>query len=793
MPDNRTLAHHLSSLRQLFGIEDGGRKRDPINPAELRQFCLALRNWVSLRRDELLDYADGGRSALAKGSDFTPQVQAAWQHLISVAGNSPYPAFEAGPYPSDKAAAALDRIAQWCDRRVENSPQPAGAPIALHELIDQLYKFINAVSQSHQAMTQEERAKVKATWPGLTGPFWATHRIPTEALRGLADPAIAWCSQKGFSGPEYVAIIEKAADSVIALAKRPPYGDPSVYSNPKEAQPMWERQGERLLRAQKGLNDLRRLAAQAGAAWQWDSRLPWDPTPEQHRPVAAKPRSGVRMSSPEEAIRIAGQLIKAASLIGPGPEVTEQQLPALATLAPCLDRLTLLLRGGFEAPPNVIWPASFRNALAGLGKAVVEFRACLVTDGMTASNLHMIPKKLPALEQAVEAFKAATKAPFSALTPPCDISTRTGNPDLPLPADGAALTHDTAAALRAALETLVTQLRRDWRILFDKAWDYPEGLNATVINNLAMALGRGPVFELELTKDRRQVKVHHPDSGKPAITWTVWSKGWEYIPEVQNDREAARNNLQKIRDTIDYLQGWRGIAAQMTSAELGVTEAAVILARPNSEAPSSPSATLAREIVPGVQLASLLPAEGELREVDALGSVRDNLRIIETALAGRKTSLVDAQTLIRRLWEDLEELVKRGIGQYPPSAPTDVVTWDTAERTVHAAKDWLESLPNPIFAPAPSKEPPHLSLIPEIDQESQALALLFQHPDWSIAKIADHLKVARNTPYKWKRFRDAAEKAGKLKPRGEKGRVPRRGHKTPDGRVEAYDVDGEEE
>jgi hypothetical protein len=81
----------------------------------------------------------------------------------------------------------------------------------------------------------------------------------------------------------------------------------------------------------------------------------------------------------------------------------------------------------------------------------------------------------------------------------------------------------------------------------------------------------------------------------------------------------------------------------------------------------------------------------------------------------------------------------------------------------------------------------------EIDLEAQALALLFQQPSWSVAEIADHLKVDRKTPYKWPNFRKAAEMDGRLKPRGARGRTPRRGHKTRDGQVEAYADEDEDE
>jgi hypothetical protein len=83
---------------------------------------------------------------------------------------------------------------------------------------------------------------------------------------------------------------------------------------------------------------------------------------------------------------------------------------------------------------------------------------------------------------------------------------------------------------------------------------------------------------------------------------------------------------------------------------------------------------------------------------------------------------------------------------------------------------------------------------PEIDKESQAIALLFKYPSWTIAQIAIRLGVDRTTLYDWPAFRQAAEKAGRLKPRGPKAKAgsPRRGHRTSDGQVEAY-VDEEAE
>jgi hypothetical protein len=78
-----------------------------------------------------------------------------------------------------------------------------------------------------------------------------------------------------------------------------------------------------------------------------------------------------------------------------------------------------------------------------------------------------------------------------------------------------------------------------------------------------------------------------------------------------------------------------------------------------------------------------------------------------------------------------------------------------------------------------------------VDKEALALALLFQQPDWSIEQIAARVRVNRKTLYKWKQFRDAAERAGKLKPRGLKARTPRRGYRTSDGGIEAYQDEDE--
>jgi hypothetical protein len=77
------------------------------------------------------------------------------------------------------------------------------------------------------------------------------------------------------------------------------------------------------------------------------------------------------------------------------------------------------------------------------------------------------------------------------------------------------------------------------------------------------------------------------------------------------------------------------------------------------------------------------------------------------------------------------------------------------------------------------------------DPEAHAIALLFKHPHLTIPEIAAQVGVTRQTLYDWPKFRQAAEKADKLKPRGPKGQGPRRGHKTKDRRIEAYTKDSD--
>jgi hypothetical protein len=148
----------------------------------------------------------------------------------------------------------------------------------LHDLIERLGQHIQATWRCLHAATRAEKAQALQAWGTLRTPFWTTYRIPVEAFRGLADPALAWCCAKGFGSAEHVATVENAVHFIVELSKLTvPCAMPSVFANEDEAQTIWEHQGEFLMAALASQDGLRRLAALTGDAWKGDGRLPWDP------------------------------------------------------------------------------------------------------------------------------------------------------------------------------------------------------------------------------------------------------------------------------------------------------------------------------------------------------------------------------------------------------------------------------------------------------------------------------------------------------------------------------------
>jgi nucleoside phosphorylase len=147
----------------------------------------------------------------------------------------------------------------------------------LHALIDQLGLYIRAVWRCHHASTKEEKEQALQAWRTFMEPFWSTHRIPREAIRGMADPALSWCVRRGFGGQDYTGTVEHAVELITRLAMiTAPCAMPSVYANEEDAQQVWRPQGELLMAALASQDALRRLAALTGDEWKGDVRMPWD-------------------------------------------------------------------------------------------------------------------------------------------------------------------------------------------------------------------------------------------------------------------------------------------------------------------------------------------------------------------------------------------------------------------------------------------------------------------------------------------------------------------------------------
>jgi hypothetical protein len=123
----------------------------------------------------------------------------------------------------------------------------------------------------------------------------------------------------------------------------------------------------------------------------------------------------------------------------------------------------------------------------------------------------------------------------------------------------------------------------------------------------------------------------------------------------------------------------------------------------------------------------------------------------------------------------------------------DIEAEDDQRRLVPLAINMPHKAPDGPTAQEMALEGSGTFAAPKIDLEAQAIALLFKHPELSVAEIADKLGVDRKTLYKKKKFRQAAELKGVLNARGPKTGSPRRGFKTSDRRIEAYANEDDED
>lgn len=139
----------------------------------------------------------------------------------------------------------------------------------VHNLITTLSRFIDAVEKCHDAMTADERRRALDAWWAEKNWFWPRFRFPPEAIRGLADPSLSWCSKKGLPLERYAEIVETGAIFITELAKGTrAISYPEIYHNKDEAWKPWEDQMHFLLKARQVRDDLRRVAALAGDPWE---------------------------------------------------------------------------------------------------------------------------------------------------------------------------------------------------------------------------------------------------------------------------------------------------------------------------------------------------------------------------------------------------------------------------------------------------------------------------------------------------------------------------------------------
>jgi hypothetical protein len=231
----------------------------------------------------------------------------------------------------------------------DNDGRSADASNPVHEIADQLYRLLNAIHVCHRAASKAQHDAADTAWQSITVPFWKVHRLPSEALRGIADPALVWLRKNGVSDQEGVAAIEAAAQWVVNLAKHQPCALPRLYANPADAESIWRAQEQLLLNGNSVLDALRRVAALAGVEWKWDRRLAWDvpATAPSASEIVARQRAQLQ-SEAERAVREAEASRRHQELVNAFRSIrycTPDELPAGADwYAAIADRMVALAK-----------------------------------------------------------------------------------------------------------------------------------------------------------------------------------------------------------------------------------------------------------------------------------------------------------------------------------------------------------------------------------------------------------------------------------------------------------------
>jgi hypothetical protein len=161
MTPAKTLEECLSRLTAICGIGVKGQKREPTNPNELCEFASSLRQRLN-RHEALLAMTPLGTDILPT-KDYTGDVRALWHLLTVIAGNSPCPLSQAGPYRIDQAEAAIDRVLDWCKqkRAALTSSSPTGHEAPNQVLSDQRPVAAAAAAQKKRRSNADQRQESK--------------------------------------------------------------------------------------------------------------------------------------------------------------------------------------------------------------------------------------------------------------------------------------------------------------------------------------------------------------------------------------------------------------------------------------------------------------------------------------------------------------------------------------------------------------------------------------------------------------------------------------------------------
>jgi hypothetical protein len=123
-------------LRQLYK-EKSGNNHDPDTFEQLHHFSRLVREWISKRREQLLNITSLGKRILERETpDWSTTIKAVWQFVIAFADKNLYspPAIPSEISSSEQALHALDSLANWC-RKLTNAKHYSVLPIHMHDSV----------------------------------------------------------------------------------------------------------------------------------------------------------------------------------------------------------------------------------------------------------------------------------------------------------------------------------------------------------------------------------------------------------------------------------------------------------------------------------------------------------------------------------------------------------------------------------------------------------------------------------------------------------------------------------